>query len=41
MKMGYRGFLPIEVIGSDATAKERIARVAKFITEIKQVVFAS
>jgi sugar phosphate isomerase/epimerase len=40
-KTGYRGFLPIEVTGSDPTAKERIARVSNFISRVKQTIFAS
>ena len=39
-KTGYRGFLPIEVIGSDPTVTERVARVAKFVAEVKRFVIS-
>jgi sugar phosphate isomerase/epimerase len=38
-KTGYRGFLPIEALGRDATVKERAARVANFVGQVKNVFF--
>ena len=39
-KTGYRGFLPIEALGRDATVKERAARVANFVGQVKNVFFS-
>jgi len=39
-KVEYRGFLPIEALGRDATVAARRKTVANFISQIKEVFFA-
>lgn len=39
-KVEYRGFLPIEALGRDATVAARRKTVANFITQIREVFFA-
>jgi sugar phosphate isomerase/epimerase len=38
-RTGYRGFLPIEALGRDATVTERVKRVANFVEQVKSVFF--
>jgi sugar phosphate isomerase/epimerase len=38
-RTGYRGFLPIEALGHDATVKERVKRVTNFVEQVKSVFF--
>lgn len=38
-RTGYRGFLPIETLGRDATVTERVKRVANFVEQVKSVFF--
>ena len=38
-KVGYRGFLPIEALGREATTRERVDRVVKFLGQVKEVFF--
>ena len=35
-KVGYRGFLPIEALGREATARERVVRI---LAQVKEVFF--
>ena len=38
-KVGYHGFLPIEALGREATTRERVERVVKFLGQVKEVFF--
>ena len=38
-KVGYRGFLPIEALGRDASVEARIKTVANFVAKVKEVFF--